>query len=265
MSTHKARVEGLPTEEELRQLVDAARAAGADRIEVETSHDAGEGWIRAGFAETARILEAPVDTIESHFGAKTKQASFGSVHVQGDDLDAVVRAVRQFVPRLPGGSRGSVVLPPREGWTSAYDELCDREPEMLRRLAKELSDRMGALVLAMGVEEGAVARYIALDRGRVVDEYLSVPEYYGALPPGEVIALGANPRLMSRLTGADHDAIRATARTAKAPPELPPAGELLGAIARLFGVERGSYGYGRAAGDPDAIPLGRGASPVGKR
>jgi hypothetical protein len=257
VSTYKARIEGLPTEEELRRLVDEARAAGADRIEVETSHDAGEGWIRAGFEETARILEAPVNALEGHVGAKTKEPSFGSVHVQSDDVDAVVRAVRQFVPRLPGGSRGSVVLPPKDGWTSAYDELCDREPEMLRRLAKELSDRMGALVLALGVEEGAVTRYIAMERGRVVDEYLSVPEHYGPLPPGEVIALGANPRLMSRLTGADHEAVRATARTAPRAEELPPAEELLAALARLFGVERGAFGYARAATAPEAIPLPR--------
>jgi hypothetical protein len=260
VSTYKATIAGFPTEEELRRVLEEARAAGADRIELATTHEAGEAWIRAGFVETARILEAPVETVAMHLGAKEKEPSFGSVHVQSDDVDAVVRAVRQFVPRLPGGSRGSVVLPPVDGWTSAYDELCDREPEMLRRLAKELSDRMGALVLALGVEEGVVARYIAIERGRVVDEYLSVPEYYGPLPPGEVIALGANPRLMSRLTGADHEAIRATARTARSPTELPPANELLAGLARLFGVERGGYGYGRAVGEPAAIPLVRGTS-----
>src|SRR3712207_7166601 len=42
---------------------------------------------------------------------------------------------------------------PREGWTSVYDELCDREPEMLRRLSRELSDRMGAFVIALSAEE----------------------------------------------------------------------------------------------------------------
>ena len=45
--------------------------------------------------------------------APSPEPSFGSIHVQTDDVDAVVRAVRQFVPRLPGGSQGSVVLPPR--------------------------------------------------------------------------------------------------------------------------------------------------------
>ncbi|HYY77010.1 MAG TPA: hypothetical protein VE644_11885 [Gaiellaceae bacterium] len=254
--THRAKVESVPSEEVLRGLIDEARAAGAERLEIETTHEAGDAWIRAGFTETARLLEAPVDALESHLGAE-KEPSFGSLHVQSDDVDAVERAVRQFVPRLPGGSQGSVVLPPGEGWTSVYDELCDREPEMLRRLAREISDRMGAFVVAMGVEEGRVVRYIAFERGRVVDEYLSVPEYYGPLPPGEVIALGANPRLMARMTGADLETVRAIAQTGRSPAELRPPDELLAELARAFGIERGAHGYAEAGSAPGAIDIPR--------
>lgn len=253
---YEAKVEGVPNEEVLAGLIEEARAAGADRIEIETSHEAGDAWIRAGFTELARVLEAPVEALEEHLGPR-REPSFGSLHVQSDDVDAVVRAVRQFVPRLPGGSQGSAVLPPRDGWTSAYDELCDREPEMLRRLAKEISDRMGALVLVMGVEESAVVRYVALERGRVVDEYLSVPEYYGPLPPGEVIALGANPRLMARLTGAEPEDVRVAARTGRSPQELPAASTLLEKLAGVFGVPRGAFGYERAVSLDGAIELPR--------
>ena len=253
---HREHLEVAPSVDLLRDLVERARREGADEVEVETTHEAGDAWIRAGFTELARVLVARVDTVESHLGAE-REASFGSIHVQSDDVDAVVRAVRQFVPRLPGGSRGSVVLPPREGWTSVYDELCDREPEMLRRLARELSDRMGAFVVAIGAEEGRVVRYVALERGRVVDEYLSVPEYYGPLPPGEVIALGANPRLMARLTGADPTAVRETARTARSPAELPPVRELVGAIGRLFGLSGSEHGREEARSAPGAIDLPR--------
>ena len=253
---YEAHVEGAPSEEAVRRLIEEARADGADVVEIETTHEDGDAWIRAGFTETARVLQAPVDALEEHLGAR-EQPSFGSLHVQTDDVDAVVRAVRQFVPRLPGGSQGSVVLPPADGWTSAYDELTDREPEMLRRLAREISDRMGAFVLTMGLEEGRIVRYVALERGRVVDEYLSVPEHYGPLPPGEVIALGANPRLMARLTGADPDAVRAIARTAGSPAELPPAGELLAELARLFGVPQAAHGYPEVSDRPDAIVIPR--------
>jgi hypothetical protein len=253
---YEAHVEGAPSEDVLLRLIQEAKEAGADRIEIETTHEDGDAWIRAGFMETARVLEAPISALEAHVGAR-KEPSFGSIHVQTDDVDAVVRAVRQFVPRLPGGSKGSVVLAPRDGWTSTYDELTDREPEMLRRLARELSDRMGAFVVVMGVEEGRVVRYVALERGRVVDEYLSVPEYYGPLPPGEVIALGANPRLMARLTGADADAIRATARTAMAPEELPPPAELVADLGRLFGLPQASLDYAGASAEQDAMPVER--------
>jgi hypothetical protein len=253
---YEAHVEGAPTEEVVRRLIAEAQAAGADAVEIETTHEDGDAWIRAGFTETARVLQAPLAALEEHLGARS-EPSFGSIHVQTDDLDGVVRAVRQFVPRLPGGSQGSAVLPPSDGWTSAYDELTDREPEMLRRLAREISDRMGAFVLTMGLEEGSVVRYVALDRGRVVDEYLSVPEQYGPLPPGEVIALGANPRLMSRLTGADADAVRATARTAGSAGDLPPAAELLAELARLFGVPQAAHGYPEAAEREDAIVVPR--------
>ena len=250
------RIEAVPTEDVLRNLLDEARASGAERVVVETSHEAGDAWIRAGFTEEARMLAAPTELIERLL-AGAKEPSFGAVHVQTDDLEDVVRAVRQFVPRLPGGSKGSMVAPPRNGWIAVYDELCDREPEMLRRLGRELSDRMGAVVLVLGVEEGAVVRFVFLERGRVMDEYLSVPEYHGPLPPGDVIGLGANPTVVARLTGAEPARIREVARTAKNPQELAPAPELIERIAAVLGVEGAGHGYAGAAEIPGAVLVSR--------
>jgi hypothetical protein len=71
---------------------------------------------------------------------------------------------------------------------------------MLRRLARELSDRMGSVTLLLGVEREELVRMILFERGRIVDEYLSVPEFYGPLPPGDVIGLAANPTVLARLT-----------------------------------------------------------------
>jgi hypothetical protein len=112
-------------------------------------------------------------------------------------------------------------------------------------------------VIALGVEHQAVVRYVALERGRVVDEYLSVPEYYGALPPGEVIALGANPRLMARMTGADVEEVRDAAPTAATPADLPPAPRLLARLAELFGIPSARAGYPGARAEPGAILIDR--------
>lgn len=191
------------------------------------------------------VREARVVVEEEAVSEPARGPSFGSIHVQTDDLPAVERAVRQFVPRLPGRSRGSVVVPPRHGWVAVYDEVCDRDPAQLQRLARELSDRSGAVVLALGVEEGAVVRFILLERGRVMDEYLSVQEYYGPLPPGDVVALGANPRLVARLTGADPERVRAAAKHGRIPEDLPPAPELFDDVAAAIGLEDVVHGYAK--------------------
>ena len=98
-------------------------------------------------------------------------------------------------------------------------------------------------VLAIGVEQGAVVRYTLYDRGGAVDEYASLPEYSGPLPPGYVVALGANPTVVSRLTGADPARVRQVARTAASPADLPPALELLEQIAGVLGVAGANHGW----------------------
>jgi hypothetical protein len=127
-----------------------------------------------------------------------------------------------------------------------YDDVCDRNPDMLRRLARELSDRMGAVTMLLGVERDEVVRMILFERGRIVDEYLSVPEFYGPLPPGDVVGLAANPKVVSRLTGAEPEAVRRIARTAPAPADLPPARELLAELAGAMGVEGSGHGWADA-------------------
>jgi hypothetical protein len=245
-----------PSEDLLQGLVDEARAAGRDTVRVEVDAEAAPAWARAGFAEEARILWASVEALEGRLSG-TGGRSFGSAHVQTDDLDAVVRAVRQFVPRLPGSSKGSVVTAPRNGWTAVYDELCDRDPEMLRRLARELSDRMGAVVLLLGVEDDQVVRFVLFERGRLMDEYLSVPQYHGELPPGDVMSLSANPTVVARLTGADPAEVRDVIRTAERTEDLPPAHELIGEVAAILGVEGAGHGYAGAACEPGSIDLPR--------
>ena len=249
-------IEEHPSDELLSRLVEEARASGAESVTIEVAPTVAGAWARAGFTEQARVLTAPIESLEARLQAEAGP-SFGSVHVQTDDIDGVVRAVRQFVPRMPGSSKGSVVAPPRNGWVAVYDELADRDPEMLRRLARELSDRMGAVVLLLGVEAVQVVRFVLFERGRIMDEYLSVPEFHGELPPGDVIALSANPTVVARLTGADPAEVRRVVRTAKAPEQLPPATQLVAQVASVLGVAGAEHGYAGAEAVPDVILLPR--------
>jgi hypothetical protein len=91
--------------------------------------------------------------------------------------------------------------------------------------------------VALRLEEGAVVRYYLFERGRMVDEYLSVPTYYGELSKADELSLAANPTLAARLTGAEPAAVRAVIRTASSVADLPPAVELLAQVAAALGLE----------------------------
>jgi ribosomal protein S18 acetylase RimI-like enzyme len=244
---HDARRSGIGTEL-MRAVLGAFREEGIEQLDLEvlaSNTVARTLYARWGLRDDVVVMAAPVETLEARLG-RQEAGSFGSIHIQTDVLSAVEQAVRQFVPRLPGGSRGSLVAHPRHGWTAVYDDVCDRNPEMLRRLARELSDRMGSVTVLLGVEREELVRMILFERGRIVDEYLSVPEFYGPLPPGDVVGLAANPRVVARLTGADPEAVRRIARTAPTPVELPPARELLAELAAALGVDGAEHGWADA-------------------
>jgi len=218
---------------------------GADMLELEVLASNGGArtvYERWGFAPVELTLAAPIDTLVQRLAAPSKGPTFGSIHVQTDDQGVVERAVHKALPRF-GRSAGTTVAGPANGWVAVHDELGDRDPKVLQRLAKELSYAIGGVVLAIGVEDGAVVRYTLYDRGGAVDEYASLPEYAGPLPPGDVVALGANPTVVSRLTGADPARVREVARTAALPADLPPALELLAQIAAVMGVAEATHGW----------------------
>jgi len=235
-------------------------ADGVDTVDLEVmaSNAAARAvYARWGFRNEVLVLAAPVAALAERFGDTVETASFGSIHAQTDDVDVIVKTVEMLVPRLPGRSTGSIVTQPRGGYVTIYDDVCDRDRAMLRRLAKEISSRTGLVVITLGVEQEAVARMILFDRGGIVDEYASVPEFHGPLPPGEVVALHANPVVVERYTGASQAAVRAAAPVADAPSDLPPARELLAALAGVLGLSGAAHGWADAPNDDPAIRIDR--------
>jgi ribosomal protein S18 acetylase RimI-like enzyme len=218
----------------LRECVADAKARGAHvvSLEVLTSNvDAVTVWRRLGFEPYSHAMAAPLDALEQRLEERRAGEQRASTHVQTDDEQSVDRAVAQFVPRLEApqvSANGS--------WIRIADPLLDRDRDAHARFAGELSDRLGAVTVALALE-GEVVRFRLYERGRMVDEYLSVPTYYGTISKGDELALAANPTLVARLTGADRDEVRRVARTAAAPQELPPAPQLYEQLARLMGLE----------------------------
>jgi ribosomal protein S18 acetylase RimI-like enzyme len=201
-----------------------------------TNDSARRLYERLGFRPYDVLMAAALDDLERQLAVRTQAPSFASTHVQTDDVEGVRRAIAQFMPRV-GHTEWSEVSEVRNGWVTVTDELSDRDRSAQRRLGAELSERMGVPVIALALEEDAVVRFFLFDRGRMVDEYLSVPTYYGDLNKADELSLGANATLVARLTGADPASVRSVARTASTSAELPAARELLEQIAAVMNLE----------------------------
>ncbi|HEY2541767.1 MAG TPA: hypothetical protein VGH92_01820, partial [Gaiellaceae bacterium] len=205
------------------------RDAGGELLALEvleSNQGARRLYDRLGFRTVERVLATPVEAL---LGGREDGPTFGVVHVQTDDVDKVRRDAVKVLRVEPDVQRG-------DGWVHVRSDATDADPARLKTLAKELSYTSASVVISLGVERGAVVRYNLFERGADVDEYLSVPEFYGPLPPGDVYALGANATVVARLTGADPQRVRAVARTAATAGELPPAQELYEQIADVMGV-----------------------------
>jgi ribosomal protein S18 acetylase RimI-like enzyme len=223
----------------LAELIEPARTAGLDHLSLEVlirNRDARRLYERLGFVTMDVFMVAPLGAVADRLATHDRPTSYGSLHVQTDDEAGVQRAVKQYLPRL-GHSEHTEVSSAPHGWVTVVDELCDHDRSAQRRLGAELSERMGVPVVALALEEETVVRYLLFERGRMVDEYLSVPTYYGELSKADELSLAANPTLAARLTGADPARVRAVARLGESPSELPPARELIAQIADTLGLQ----------------------------
>jgi ribosomal protein S18 acetylase RimI-like enzyme len=216
----------------LHQCVAHAAEQGARFVSLDvlrSNEQALAVWRRLGFEESQYLMAAPLDRLEQRLARAPVTEQRASTHVQTDDELSVERAIAQFVPRLEAAQ-----VDASESWIRVIDPVLDRDREAHGRFARELSERLGAVTVALA-QEGEVVRFRLYESGRMVDEYLSVPTYYGPLPKGDELALEANPTLVARLTGADRDEVRRVARTAPSPADLP--GDLYEQIAALMGLD----------------------------
>ena len=247
-----------PSEETLRKLIDEARGRGEETVRVETTREAGDAWVRAGFSEQARVLEASVDALEQRL-TSDRAPSYGSVHVQTDDLDGVVRAVRQFVPRMPGGSRGQR--------RRSAEERLDRRLRRAHRpgpgdaaapCAPEVSDRMGA-VCPCPRRRGGSGRPLRALRART---------HHGRVPLRARVLRRSPARRRDLARGESHrrrpaDWCRpgrgaARYRHGREPGRLPARGRAgREPSGSLLGVEGGDHGYERAREIPGAVDVPR--------
>jgi ribosomal protein S18 acetylase RimI-like enzyme len=220
----------------LRACIDEVKEKGATLVSLDvltTNTVARTVWDRLGFEDVQLAMATPLDALEQRLASQPSGRSRSTTHVQSDDGLSILRALAQSVPRLDSADVDSTP----NGWIRIAHPLLDTDRELQGRLAKEISERIGGVVVALGLELEAVVRFRLYESGRMVDEYLSVPTFYGGLPKADELALEANPTLVARLTGANRDDVRRIARTAVSPADLPAAPELYEQVAHLMGLK----------------------------
>jgi ribosomal protein S18 acetylase RimI-like enzyme len=190
-------------------------------------------WRKLGFEEYYVAMATPLEKLERRLEHAPTGPSRATTHVQTDDLSSVERALARFHPRLESPD----VSAQPNGWIRIADPITDHDRDVQSRLAKELSAGPGTVAIALAIEGGAVVRLRLYQRGSMVDEYLSVPTFYGEISKVDELTLGVNPTLVARLTGADREEVRRVARTAASTADLPPAAELYEQIVRTLGLE----------------------------
>jgi ankyrin repeat protein len=107
-------------------------------------------------------------------------ASFANYQVRTADTAACLKAVAGLVHLR------ALVTNARKGWITVYDEKSEaQDADELRRVAKGLSTRLATDVFAFMLHDSDVFIYILYQKGKLIDQFNSQPDYFGSVPAAE--------------------------------------------------------------------------------
>jgi hypothetical protein len=107
------------------------------------------------------------------------------------------RALAQAAKRR--GAAQFRVLPAHGGWTSLYEEQAsEQHEERIRRLAGTLSKDLQVAAIAFMVHDSDIACYWLFDKGHLLDEYNSCPDYFADDSDGPPSPSGGRPDVLLR-------------------------------------------------------------------
>jgi hypothetical protein len=100
--------------------------------------------------------------------------SFTNYQIRTRSVSRYAKAVAQVV------TSRALVTDQKNGWITLYDEASDAQDiKEIRRVAKSLSAKTAAPVIALLVHDSDVLLYFLYDRGRLTDQFDSHLGYFG--------------------------------------------------------------------------------------
>lgn len=113
---------------------------------------------------------------------------FVSVHARVDSSEPVKAALSQ----LPGAY--GYITQPKQGWVSVYESRCsDQDGEWIAQVTQQISKQIKGVAVAYLIHDGDFLEYWLCDRGKLIDRYNSVPDYFGDRPSAELKKIAGQP------------------------------------------------------------------------
>ena len=219
-----------------QEVKEQGRDTRQPRRALRRTRRARDVWSRLGFEEVALVMATPLDALER---PARRRAGRRRRAPRSTSRATTTRRSSARSRSSCRGSRRPRSRPRRTAGSRIRDALFDDDRDAQCALrARALRPPRRRRRRARARARGASCASASTRRGRMVDEYLSVPTYYGAAAEGRRARAGGEP-----------DARRAPHRrrprrgaagrcaTAPSPAELPPAEELYEAVARTMGLE----------------------------
>src|SRR5438105_4902268 len=96
-----------------------------------------------------------------------------NLHVRAEEREGLVLAMRELA------ANRSWVTAPKDGWVSVYEERAStQDDDWIRELGAELSGRLDTTAAAFLVHDSDFLCYWLFERGDIVDEFNSCPDYF---------------------------------------------------------------------------------------
>ncbi len=137
--------------------------------------------------------------------------------------------------------KGTLVSPSINGWVSIYDSYGDWQVPEVGDWAEQLSREMKTAALLFIVHDSDILLYQAYDSGVLLDEYQSIPDYWGDVTEEEKMRLAGKPDVLAGLAGKP-DKKDVIASLLKAD-NFTFADDQLEALSRELGISNTSFSY----------------------
>lgn len=118
-------------------------------------------------------------------------------HARSEDAAAVAKALARIV------HVEALVAPPNYGWITFFDQnASSQDTKQLVRIARSLSKKLQTAVFAFLVHDSDVFRYHLFDRGKLIDQFDSRPDYFGVVSSARRRKYAGQPELFVGLARA---------------------------------------------------------------